>query len=97
LKKRVVVTGIGLVSALGTGTEKVWENLLAGKSGANTITLFDASGFPARIAAEVKDFNPTDYMEKKEVRQWKLEGLIRFFEDVCRFRIIVVNIIFFCC
>jgi len=70
LKKRVVVTGIGLVSALGTGTEKVWENLLAGKSGANTITLFDASEFPARIAAEVKDFNPTDYMEKKEVRKY---------------------------
>ncbi|MBN2430043.1 MAG: beta-ketoacyl-ACP synthase II [Acidobacteria bacterium] len=75
-KRRVVVTGIGIVSALGTGTDKSWENLLAGASGTSTITLFDAGEYPVRIAAEVKDFNPEDHMEKKEVR--KFDRFIHF-------------------
>ncbi len=76
MKKRVVVTGVGMVSALGTGTEKSWKNLLAGQSGAGEITLFDATEFPVRIAAEVKDFNAEDFMEKKEVR--KFDRFIHF-------------------
>lgn len=76
MKKRVVVTGVGMVSALGTGTEKSWKNLLAGQSGVGEITLFDATEFPVRIAAEVKDFNAEDFMEKKEVR--KFDRFIHF-------------------
>jgi len=70
LKRRVVVTGAGIVSAVGTGTEKAWSQLLAGASGAGPITGFDASEFPVRFACEVKDFNAEDFMEKKEVRKY---------------------------
>lgn len=70
MKRRVVVTGVGIVSAVGTGNEKAWKNLLAGVSGVDRITCFDTTDFPVTIAAEVKDFNPEDYMEKKEVRKY---------------------------
>ena len=70
MKRRVVVTGIGIVSAVGTGTEKAWQNLLAGESGGAPITLFDAKDYPVTFAAEVKDFNPEDFIEKKEVRKY---------------------------
>lgn len=68
-KRRVVVTGVGLVSPLGIGTEETWEALLAGKSGAAPITLFDASQFSTRFACEVKGFDPLNYIEKKEVKK----------------------------
>ena len=68
MKRRVVVTGTGLVTPLGTGTEKTWRNLCAGKSGIGPITRFDTSDFAVKIAAEVKDFNPEDYIEPKLVR-----------------------------
>lgn len=70
--RRVVVTGTGLITALGTGTEKNWQNLLAGKSGIGLITRFDASSLDAQIAAEVKDFNPDEYIDKKEARRMDL-------------------------
>ena len=70
MKRRVVVTGIGIVSAVGTGTEKAWQNLLAGESGGAPITLFDAKDYPVTFAAEVKDFNPEDFIDKKEVRKY---------------------------
>ena len=70
MKRRVVVTGIGIVSAVGTGTDKAWQNLLAGESGGAPITLFDAKDYPVTFAAEVKDFNPEDFIEKKEVRKY---------------------------
>jgi 3-oxoacyl-[acyl-carrier-protein] synthase II len=70
--RRVVVTGIGTVSALGTGVEKNWQSLLAGKSGIDRITRFDCSTFPTQIAGEVKDFNAEDYMEKKEIKKMDL-------------------------
>jgi len=64
-KRRVVVTGTGLVTPLGTGTEKSWQNICAGKSGVSHITRFDVSDYGAKIGAEVKDFNPVDFIEPK--------------------------------
>src|SRR5574342_1264112 len=68
-RRRVVVTGLGLVSPVGVGTEESWSALVAGKSGIAPITLFDASTFPTRIAGEVKGFDPTKFMARKEVRR----------------------------
>ncbi len=70
--RRVVVTGLGVVSALGTGVEKNWDALMAGRSGIDLITRFDASGFPTQIAGEVMDFNAEDYMPKKEIKKMDL-------------------------
>ena len=65
--RRVVVTGIGLICAVGNTTEEVWKNLLAGKSGVARITGFDPSQFACQIAAEVKNFDPLQFIEKKEI------------------------------
>ena len=70
--RRVVVTGIGLVSALGVGTEKTWASLLEGKSGIGHISRFDTTGFTTTIAGEVKDFDPLQFIERKEVRKMDL-------------------------
>jgi 3-oxoacyl-[acyl-carrier-protein] synthase II len=67
--RKVAVTGIGLITPLGTGTEKTWNALLQGKSGAGHITQFDTTGFSVNIAAEVKDFDPLLWMEKPDVRR----------------------------
>jgi len=67
--RRVVVTGLGLICAVGNSTEETWRNLLAGKSGIGRITQFDASQFPCQIAAEVKDFDPLEFIEKKELKK----------------------------
>jgi len=69
LNRRVVVTGVGLVCGCGIGTEEVWSNLLAGKSGIGPITQFDASAFDCRIAGEVRDFDPLKWVEKKELKK----------------------------
>jgi len=69
LKHRVVVTGMGVVTALGSDLDTFWSNLVAGKSGVSRIESFDASEFPTQIAAEIKDFNPEAYMDKKEARR----------------------------
>ena len=66
MKRRVVVTGVGLVTPLGTGTDKTWQALVRGKSGIAAITRFDASDQASRIAAEVKDFDPSLWFEKKQ-------------------------------
>lgn len=66
---RVVVTGLGAVSPLGVGVRANWEALLAGRSGIGPITAFDAAALPVRIAGEVRDFDPTAWIEKKEVRK----------------------------
>jgi 3-oxoacyl-[acyl-carrier-protein] synthase II len=68
-RRRVVVTGLGLVSPVGIGVEPSWASLLAGRSGIGPITLFDASTYPTRIAGEVKGFEPGDFMDKKEARR----------------------------
>jgi 3-oxoacyl-[acyl-carrier-protein] synthase II len=67
--RRVVVTGIGLVSSLGIGTEANWQAICAGRSGVGTITKFDATQFATRIAGEVKNFDPLAYIEKKDVKK----------------------------
>ena len=69
MNRRVVVTGVGLVCALGIGTEEVWKNLLAGKSGVARITGFDPAGFDCQIAGEVKNFDPFQWIEKKELKK----------------------------
>lgn len=71
-ERRVVITGTGLISPLGTGTEKNWEAMLAGKSGIGPITRFNAEQLDARIAGEVKDFAPEQFMERKEARRMDL-------------------------
>jgi len=68
LKRRVVVTGIGLVTPLGTGKDKTWKNLIDGKSGVGPITRFDASGMRSQIAAEVTDFDVLDHFDKKSAK-----------------------------
>lgn len=67
--RRVVVTGIGLICAVGNSTQETWSNLLAAKSGVSRITQFDASQFACQIAAEVKNFDPLNFVEKKEVKK----------------------------
>src|SRR5215468_11187893 len=64
-KRRVVVTGVGLVTALGTGTEKTWKGLCEGRSGVTAITRFDTTQFSTKIAAEIKSFDPLRWFEKK--------------------------------
>ncbi len=72
MKRRVVVTGTGLITPLGTGTEKTWRNLCEGKSGIDFITRFDTSDFGVKIAAEVKDFNVDEFIEPKLARHLDL-------------------------
>ena len=67
--RRVVVTGIGLICGVGNTTEEIWRNLLAGKSGVARITHFDAAQFACQIAAEVKNFDPLQFVEKKELKK----------------------------
>ena len=69
MNRRVVVTGVGLVCGCGIGTDEVWRNLLAGKSGIARITHFDASAFDCQIAGEVKGFDPLNWIEKKELKK----------------------------
>ena len=75
-RRRVVITGVGVVSPLGTGVEKNWQALMEGRSGVGLVTRFDVSDFPTRIAGEVKDFTPEDFMEKKDVK--KMDPFIQY-------------------
>ena len=76
MSRRVVVTGVGLLTPLGVGTEASWEAIRAGKCGIGPITQFDASAFSCRIAGEVKGFDPANYIEKKEIK--KMGRFIQF-------------------
>ena len=76
MTRRVVVTGVGLLTPLGIGTDNSWEAILAGKSGIGPITQFDASAFSCRIAGEIKGFDPSAYIEKKEIK--KMGRFIQF-------------------
>ena len=76
LDRRVVITGMGLVTPLGIGVDNNWNALMAARSGIGPITRFDASEFPARIAGEVKGFNPEDWVEKRDVK--KMDPFIQY-------------------
>ena len=76
MERRVVVTGVGMVSCLGIGTQVNWEALLAGRSGIGRITRFDPSEFPTQIAGEVQNFDPLRFIEKKDVK--KMDIFIQF-------------------
>src|SRR6202142_3376713 len=69
LARRVVITGLGLICSLGNTTGAVWKALMAGQRGGDRITAFDASAFACQIAAEVRDFDPLNFIEKKEVKK----------------------------
>lgn len=75
-RRRVVVTGLGLITPLALGVETTWENLINGKSGIGKITCFDTSAFPTQIAGEVKNFNPEDFIELKDIK--KMDRFIHF-------------------
>jgi len=72
VERRVAITGIGLVSPVGVGVEKNWENILQGKSGISLISRFDISQYTSKIAGQVKDFDPLDFIEKKELHKMDL-------------------------
>jgi 3-oxoacyl-[acyl-carrier-protein] synthase II len=75
-KRRVVVTGLGLITPLGTGIQKTWEALCKGASGIDRIMAFDTSELPVQIAGEVKDFDPEDFIERKEIK--KMDVFIQY-------------------
>jgi 3-oxoacyl-[acyl-carrier-protein] synthase II len=75
-KRRVVVTGVGLVTALGTGTEKTWKGLCEGRSGIDHISRFDTTQFSTRIAGEVRDFDPLQWFDKKDLK--KMDNFIYY-------------------
>src|SRR5688572_11101235 len=70
--KRVVITGLGAITPLGNSIEEFWTNITAGKSGAGPVTKFDSSKFKTRFACEVKDFDATQYIDKKELKKYDL-------------------------
>jgi 3-oxoacyl-[acyl-carrier-protein] synthase II len=76
LTRRVVITGIGLVSSLGIGTDANWKALVVGTSGVDRVTRFDVTGYAAQIAAEVRGFDPLDFIEKKDVK--KMDVFIQY-------------------
>src|SRR5258706_16218576 len=69
MKRRVVVTGMGAITPVGNDVATTWRSLIEGKSGTAPITKFDASNFPVKFAAEVKGFNPLDFMDRKEAKR----------------------------
>src|SRR5512134_3561409 len=75
-KRRIVVTGLGMVTPLGTGVEKTWKAICAGQSGIGRITKFDPTGYDAQIAGEVKDFDPAQFIEKKDIK--KMDPFIHY-------------------
>jgi 3-oxoacyl-[acyl-carrier-protein] synthase II len=87
--RRVVITGMGVVTSLGFGIESFWQNLIAGKSGVGPITRFDTRAFATRFAAEIRDFRPEEFMERKEAR--RMDRFVQFavaaarmaMEDAC--------------
>ncbi|NLW56688.1 MAG: beta-ketoacyl-ACP synthase II [Firmicutes bacterium] len=76
MKRRVVVTGMGIISSLGLDVQTFWSNIIQGKSGVSLVESFDTTEFDTKIAAEVKDFQPTDYLSKKEAR--RMDRFVQF-------------------
>lgn len=87
MKKRVVVTGMGAVTPVGNNVEKMWESIKAGKNGIDYITLFDTAEHKAKVAAEVKDFDPTEYIEKRSCAGWTgsaISALLQRYRPIIR-------------
>ena len=78
-KRRVVVTGIGAVTPIGNCVEEFWEGIQEGRVGIGPITRFDAEGYKAKLAAEVKDFDPKKCMDARQARRMALIHILRFF------------------
>ncbi|MFC1566886.1 beta-ketoacyl-ACP synthase II [bacterium] len=76
MKKRIVITGMGVVTSIGLTVEKYWDSLINGKSGIGNITFFDASAYTVKICGEVKDFDPTNYIDLKKIR--KMDRFVQF-------------------
>ena len=76
MRKRVVITGVGIVSPVGLSADITWESLMAGKSGVDRISSFDAETFETKIAAEVKGFEPVDFLDRKEAR--RMDRFVQF-------------------
>lgn len=70
--KRVVITGMGVISPIGNTINDFWKNIVSGKSGANEITKFDTDKFKTQFACEVKDFSPEEYIDRKEIKKYDL-------------------------
>jgi 3-oxoacyl-[acyl-carrier-protein] synthase II len=90
VKRRVVVTGVGLITSVGTGTEENWSAIRNGRNGIGPITQFDTTGFAARIAGEVKDFDPLKYVDKKDVK--KMGRFIQFAMAASEFAVNSANL-----
>ena len=69
MQKRVVVTGLGVVSSLGIGVDGFWQSIKSGKCGISTVERVDVSDMPTKVGAEIKDFNPGDFIDKKEAKR----------------------------
>ncbi|WP_422657335.1 beta-ketoacyl-ACP synthase II [Paenibacillus sp. EC2-1] len=76
MKQRVVVTGMGVMTSIGKDIDTFWNSLMTGKSGVSHVEAFDVSDYPTQIAASIKDFNPEDYMDRKEAR--KMDRFVQF-------------------
>ncbi|KZE76975.1 MULTISPECIES: beta-ketoacyl-ACP synthase II [Paenibacillus] len=76
MKQRVVITGMGVITSLGQDLSTLWDNLMAGKSGISKIEAFDTSDYTTKIAASIKDFNPEDYIDRKDAR--KMDRFVQF-------------------
>ena len=90
MERRVVVTGVGLVSSLGIGTQENWEGLLSGRSGIRTITHFDPTEFASTIAGEVPDFDPLQFVSKKDVK--KMDVFIQYALAAAEFALLDANL-----
>lgn len=90
MRRRVVVTGVGLVSSVGIGTEETWTAIRSGQNGISNITQFDASQFACRIAGEIKNFDPLTYVEKKDVK--KMGRFIQFAVAASEFAVVSANL-----
>ena len=92
--KRVVVTGFGAITPIGNNAKEYWENLVKGESGAAPITLFDATNFKTKFACEIKNFDPLNYLDKKESKKMDRNtqfGLVDAREAVAHSRFIEYN------